>query len=1138
MSDSVSLLTGKDFAPLETAGNKIVDQDGEAVFIKAINWYGMELESFGVPAGVDQRSVADIMQSVADLGFNTLRLPVSTLAVLDPYEVAPWFGIDFTKNPELEGATSLEVLEHVIDEAAKVGLSVIVDNHNISSEGWEGRWYDADYTEAEWVEMWETLAATLGDKANVIGADLRNEPFDAAWDNWSTAAETAGNAIHAVDGDWLVIVEGVHHSMDGDWYQWAGNLKDAHVDPIVLNQDNKLVYSVHEYPDPVATKLELTPGSTYYSLFDEYWGSISLELGAPVFVGEFGFRNDSADDGWTEALSNYFRGDTDGDGVIDEGGSPIAGFAYWSLNPPEDLGHNLFAEDFVTVRQEVWADLEPLVNFTPDWVGAVPDVSDNAPDPDPEPDPVTTLENAFGLELIVNSDWGNGASITVQLTNTSGTAVPMESIVVSLDAPRDFSVVPGQIWRALVDDANPDAPTFRLIAQGDGVLDPGESADFLFVASYDGTWNVTTLGATADDLFVVDADLPVSSNAPPEAADLARDGVEDTALTIDGTDILAGASDADGDALSIAAVGNPQNGTAALVAGNIVYTPDADFAGTDTFTYTVDDGAGGTATGTITVTVAGVNDAPMANDIAFTLDEDGSHLITNAELQALGADPDGDVLNFNIGDGPTLGALTWTAEGLLYTPDADLSGPDVFTLAVSDGEFSATSTIGMTVRPVNDAPTLTGFAIELDEDTTHRIPLADILDRASDVDGDILTVTAVAATNGTATLGADGIVYTPHADFAGIDQIAVTISDGAGGTANAEVSVSVRPVNDAPVAGDTAFTAEAGSAVRIDIAALLAAGSDADGDTLALTGFGTGANGTLVQEGDALVYTPADGFTGTDTIAYTVSDGQGGTATGDIVLTVGPAPEEPEPGALSFEIVQENDWGNGAFYSVAYTNTGETAIDYADLTISFDPGQAVTIGDGQVWDGIHSGGSGNSVNFTVTPNDSDGVLSAGETHTFGFVLSYAGTWNESELGATGDSFSAAIDGAADDAPQPSALDLDFALSRVDDWGTGAAVTLDVTNEGEAAISFDDFAIAYDGDRDVAVRDEIYEAAILSADADRPVFSLAPSDGSVALGAGQTRSFVFLADYDGTYGTEGLGVSLDDFSAIGTDLPFG
>lgn len=372
MSDPVSLLTGKVFAPLETAGNKIVDQDGEAVFIKAINWYGMELESFGVPAGVDQRSLADIMQTVADLGFNTLRLPVSTFAVLDPYEVDPWFGIDFEKNPELEGANSLEVLEHVIDEAATVGLSVIIDNHNISSEGWEGRWYDADYTEAEWVDMWETLAATLGDKDNVIGADLRNEPFDAAWDNWSTAAETAGNAIHAVDGDWLVIVEGVHHSMDGDWYQWAGNLKDAHVDPIVLNQDNKVVYSVHEYPDPVATKLELTPGSTYYSLFDEYWGNISLELNAPVFVGEFGFRNDSADDGWTEALSNYFRGDTDGDGVIDDGGSPIAGFAYWCLAPPEDLGHNLLGEDFLTVRQEVWADLEPLVTFEPDWVGELP----------------------------------------------------------------------------------------------------------------------------------------------------------------------------------------------------------------------------------------------------------------------------------------------------------------------------------------------------------------------------------------------------------------------------------------------------------------------------------------------------------------------------------------------------------------------------------------------------------------------------------------------------------------------------------------------------------------------------------------------------------------------------------------------
>jgi len=1231
MSDPVSLLTGKSFAALETAGNKIVDQDGEAVFIKAINWYGMELESFGVPAGVDQQSVADILQSVADLGFNTLRLPFSTQAVLDPYEVAPWFGIDLDKNPALEGANSLEVLQHVIDEAARIGLSVIVDNHNISSAGWEGRWYDGDYSEAEWIGMWESLAATLSEKDNVIGADLRNEPYAAAWENWSTAAEAAGNGIHAVDDDWLVIVEGVHHSADGDWYQWGGNLKDAHADPIVLDVDNKVVYSAHEYPEPVERKLGWEPDATYYSLFDEFWGSISQDLNAPVLIGEFGFKGAEADAGWTEALTNYILGDLDGDGVIDEGGSPIAGFAYWNLNPPESKGQNLFDADLETVRAEVWADLAPLIGLEPEWLGTVPS-GGGTPDPDPDPDPVLpTLENAFSLALTVNSDWGNGASITIAVTNESQVAIASGSIEVAFDAPSDLSVWIDQLYRAELIDDDADVPVFRLAPGGDGKLDPGETVDFLFVASYDGTWNVSALGATTADLSVVAADLPTAGNNAPVAADVVLVGEEDTALDIAGADLLAGASDADGDTLTLTAVGDAEHGTAALVDGDVIYTPDADYFGTDSFTYTVSDGNGGEASATVTVDIAGVNDAPTAQDIAITLDEDGRYVIRNAELEALGFDPDGDPLQIDIGLDPETGRVKWNGNGLVYRPKADFHGDDVFTLTYTDGEATATATVNVSILPVqdaptaqdisftvdedgrhiikyrelddigfdvdgdplevsigtdaahgtllwrpnglvyrpdtgvsgadaftldftdgnatatatvdiwiepaNDAPTIDDFTVTLDEDTGRLISIAEILGHASDPDGDTLTVDAVsAAAMGTVSLGPDGILYTPPAEFSGTDSVEVTVSDGMGGTDTATLTLNVMSMNDAPVAGDMMLAAEAGATERLDIAALLAACFDADGDSLSLAAFGASLHGTLERVGDALVYTANAGFSGTETITYTLSDGHGGMAQGAIVVTVEPAADEaPEPGALSFQIIEEIDWGNGAFYNVAYTNVGGSAIDYGDLTIGFDPAQAVEIRDGQVWGGAEIHGAGDGVTFGVLPDDADGVLSVGETQTLGFVLDYPGTWNVSQLGATASDFSAAMAEGSNIAA--SIPDVSLALRNVNDWGTGAVVRLDVTNDGDAALSFDDFAVAFDGDRDVSVRERIFEAEIVSADPGCPVFALAPTDGAQMLGAGEMRSFVFIADYDGAYGTQSLGVTLDDFMTIPVDGPF-
>jgi Ca2+-binding RTX toxin-like protein len=181
------------------------------------------------------------------------------------------------------------------------------------------------------------------------------------------------------------------------------------------------------------------------------------------------------------------------------------------------------------------------------------------------------------------------------------------------------------------------------------------------------------------------------------------------------------------------------------------------------------------------------------------------------------------------------------------------------------------------------APVTTPDTATTDEDTAVDIP---VLANDSDPDGDPLTVGSATATNGTVTINPDNtLTYTPNPDFNGTDTITYTADDGTGNTTPGSVTVTVTPVNDAPVAGDDSASTDADAAVTVDV---LANDSDVDGDPLSVTAATPGANGTTTVNADGTItYTPDAGFTGTDTFDYTVEDGNGGTTTGTVTVGVG-----------------------------------------------------------------------------------------------------------------------------------------------------------------------------------------------------------------------------------------------------------
>lgn len=384
--------------PLSTSGNQIIDVNGDAVQIRAVNWFGAEGELFA-PHGLWQRPMTDMMDQMVEEGFNAVRLPFSVEGVLENPVVSSVDG-----DPSLVGLRSLEVFDRIVDYADKIGLKIILDSHRVDAgNGADGIWYNNNYSEDEWIKAWETLAERYGNKPAVIGADLHNEPHYATWggggeNDWAAAAEMAGNAVLGIAEDWLIVIEGVG-THEGDSYWWGGQLAGVRDRPIELDVDNKLVYSPHDYPASVFQQPWFTDGSKLYDVLNEHWGFIHEEGIAPVFLGEFGSKLETdLDYTWAEAITTYLSGDYDGNGTNDLADGEFGpSFAWWSWNPNSGDTGGILEDDWMTVRQEAVDLLEPLLSpaatigngaTDPAPVNPTPVVPDPAPvDPDPtDPD--------------------------------------------------------------------------------------------------------------------------------------------------------------------------------------------------------------------------------------------------------------------------------------------------------------------------------------------------------------------------------------------------------------------------------------------------------------------------------------------------------------------------------------------------------------------------------------------------------------------------------------------------------------------------------------------------------------------------------------------------------------------------------
>ncbi len=352
------------------------------------------------------------------------------------------------------------------------------------------------------------------------------------------------------------------------------------------------------------------------------------------------------------------------------------------------------------------------------------------------------------------------------------------------------------------------------------------------------------------------------ANAQPVSAD------EDTAKTI----TLTG-TDSDGDALTYVIVTDPAHGILTGTAPVLTYTPAANYNGADSFTFKVNDGTVDSAPATVSITVAAVNDVPVANDQSIDTTRNTSKAVT-----LTGSDIEGSILTYIIVTDPAHGTLTGTGANRTYTPAANYNGADSFTFKVNDGTMdSAVATVSINITFTNVAPVASPQSVSTNEDTAKAITLA-----GTDADGDTLTYVIVTdPAHGTLAGTGANRTYTPAANYNGADSFTFKVNDGTVDSAPATVSITVTAVNDVPVASPQSVSTNEDTAKAITLA-----GTDADGDTLTYVIVTNPAHGTLTGTGANRTYTPAANYNGADSFTFKVNDGTVDSAPATVSITV------------------------------------------------------------------------------------------------------------------------------------------------------------------------------------------------------------------------------------------------------------
>ncbi len=375
------------------------------------------------------------------------------------------------------------------------------------------------------------------------------------------------------------------------------------------------------------------------------------------------------------------------------------------------------------------------------------------------------------------------ADITIPIINTAPVAVA-DSYTVNEDTT--LAVAAAGILANDTDADGDPLTAYKVSSPYHGSLDLSPDGSFNYTP--DQNWNgidkftyKVNDGKVYSNTTTVTITVKSTQDAPVAAND-SFTTMEDTTLNVSAPGILSNDSDRDGNALMAIKLTDPAHGSVTINEnGSISYIPEANWNGTDTFTYKANDWTSDSNVATVSITVKPVNDPPVTVNDAYSTDEDTTFSIAAPGVMGNDIDIEGSPLTATKLSNTLHGTVAFNANGsFTYRPFANWSGTDRFTYKVSDGSAqSGAAAVTITVNAVNDAPVAVNNSYATNEDTTLNISAPGLLGNDTDVEHNrLVVISATDPAHGTLIYNDNGsFSYTPDANYNGLDRFTYKASD-------------------------------------------------------------------------------------------------------------------------------------------------------------------------------------------------------------------------------------------------------------------------------------------------------------------------------------------------------------------------
>ncbi|EGQ7962741.1 tandem-95 repeat protein, partial [Vibrio parahaemolyticus] len=581
--------------------------------------------------------------------------------------------------------------------------------------------------------------------------------------------------------------------------------------------------------------------------------------------------------------------------------------------------------------------------------------------------------------------------LNVQLTQEQGSKDVTDDvlqIISAIEQGQDPSAVDEEFAPAAGENGGSSLQTSATIVR--------DGTELLASTSFE-TIGIESLGLSQtqvlalNDLFRSNLQTSADSTDKPLATTpVTLDAIEEDggSIIITTEELLSNVDDEDKDTLSVEnLIIDKGNGT--LVDngdGTWTFTPQIDDDTEVSFTFDIIDDEDLVVSGSANLDILPINDAPNAKNDVITTEEDTAVTI---DVLVNDSDVEGDVLSIQSASVPSEQGSVDIVDGkLVFTPAENFNGEATITYIVTDGDLTDEANVTVTVTPVNDSPVAVDDTVSTQEDTVVTI---DVLPNDSDVDGDKLSIqsASVPEAQGKVEIVDGKLVFTPAENFNGHAEITYTVTDGEL-TDEAKVTVTVNPVNDAPIIKVDAVESITEDAVNTDtvVATLTVRDTDTPEDQLTVS-LENNSNGYFVLVGNEVKLTQVgvDAVNNDElnlkdlTISASVSDGVNPTASDSDSLVVNRVNDAPTvENAIADQVLSEdfdaytidlNEVFKDSDSSLEFSVSGNNSIQ-----ISIVSGVA-TITPTADWNGKEtitftakdpSGESvSQTVNFTVTP---------------------------------------------------------------------------------------------------------------------------------------------------------------------------